>query len=228
MINNTDAFIRCLAQDLKPVRPLPHPWIRTLIWLAVAVPAVGLATVLISMQRGLAPTTPSLPFVIEQAAAFAAGGTAALAAFASIVPGYSRKWLLLPVLPTAVWLGSVGHGCLQDWIQLGPDGLSLRPDWMCLPVIAVMGTAPAIAMAVMLRRGAPLKPNVTTALGGLAAAGLGNFGLRLVHVQDASIMVLVWQCGAVFAMSALAGWAGPYVLNWRSDVNGVPRRALVE
>lgn len=228
VIKNTDAFIRCLAHDLKPVRPLPHPWIRTLAWLALAIPAVALVAFLIAMRRGLPSTPLSLPFVVEQVAALATGATAAMAAFASIVPGYNRKLLFLPALPIAAWLGSVGQGCLQDWIRFGSNGLLLQPDWICLPVIALMGTAPAIAMAVMLRRGAPLRPNVTTALGGLAAAGLGNFGLRFVHVQDASVMVLVWQCGAVFALSALAGWAGPSVLNWRSVVGDARLRALVE
>jgi hypothetical protein len=75
---------------------------------------------------------------------------------------------------------------------------------------------PAIAMALMLRRGAPLTPFVSAALGGLAAAGLGNFGLRLFHPQDASIMVLVWQMGTVFVLTALAGWAGRFLLDWRA------------
>ncbi len=73
-------------------------------------------------------------------------------------------------------------------------------------------------MAVMLRRGAPLSPHTTTALGGLAAAGLGNFGLRLFHSQDASLMVLVWQVGTVFILTAMAAWAGHYLLNWRSII----------
>ena len=60
-------------------------------------------------------------------------------------------------------------------------------------------------MAVMLRRGAPLTPFATMALGGLAAAALGDFGLRLFHSQDASLMVLVWQFGTVVVLSVLAG-----------------------
>jgi hypothetical protein len=87
-------------------------------------------------------------------------------------------------------------------------------------MIVLVGAVPAIAMAIMLRRGAPLAPRVTMACGGLAAAGLGNFGLRFVHVRDASVMVLVWQCGAVFALSALASWVGPRLLNWPSVVAG--------
>jgi len=83
---------------------------------------------------------------------------------------------------------------------------------------------PAIAMALMLRRGAPLTPHVSAALGGLAAAGLGNFGLRLFHPQDASIMVLVWQMGTVFVLTALAGWAGHLLLDWHVLLETARRR----
>jgi hypothetical protein len=157
-------------------------------------------------------------YVIEQLAALATGITAATAAFATVIPGYDRKFLFFPALPLAVWLGSLGEGCVEDWIHFGPDGLSLLPDWFCFPAIVLVGAVPAIAMAVMLRRGAPLSPHTTTALGGLAAAGLGNFGLRLFHSQDASLMVLVWQVGTVFILTAMAAWAGHYLLNWRSII----------
>jgi hypothetical protein len=82
-------------------------------------------------------------------------------------------------------------------------------------------------MAVMLRRGAPLTPHITSALGGLAAAGLGNFGLRLFHSQDVSVMVLVWQVGAVCVLAAMAALAGRYLLNWRSIVTATGRSALL-
>jgi hypothetical protein len=165
--------------------------------------------------------------VIEQLAALATGITAATAAFATVIPGYDRKFLFFPVLPLAIWLGSLGDGCVEDWIHLGSDGLSLQPDWFCFPAIVLVGAVPAIAMAVMLRRGAPLTPHITAALGGLAAAGLGNFGLRLFHSQDASLMVLVWQLGTVFILAAMAAWAGQYLLNWRSIVVTARRRVLI-
>ena len=151
---------------------------------------------------------------------------AAIAAFATVVPGHDRKLFALPLVPLAVWLGSLGRGCVQDWIQLGRPGLSLQPDWVCLPSIVLVGLVPAFAMAIMLRRGAPLTPYLTTALGGLAAAGLGNFGLRLFHPQDASVMVLFWQVGAVFMVTALAGWAGGYWLTWHA-VGATARRDTV-
>ena len=57
-------------------------------------------------------------------------------------------------------------------------------------------------------------PCTTVALGGLAAAGLGNFGLRLFHPQDASLMVLFWQFGSVAALTALGALSGRRFLRW--------------
>ena len=224
---STENLIRSLAETAEPVRPLARPWIRTAAWLALAIPYVALVVSVVSPRDDLAVKLTDLRFVIEQAAALATAVTAAVAAFCMTVPGYSRKILLLPLLPLTFWLGSLSLGCLQDWLRFGPDGLSLTPDWYCFPSIVLVGAVPAIAIAIMLRRGAPLAPHATTMLGGLAAAGLGNFGLRLFHTQDASIMVLVWQVGTVAILAALAGWAGRYLLNWRALIGTARRKAAV-
>jgi hypothetical protein len=216
MTTDTEKLIERLAEAAEPVRPLSHPWMRTAAWLLVAIPYVALVVLVVSPRADLLTKALEWRYLVEQLAALATGITAAIAAFATVIPGYDRKFLFLPALPVAIWLGSLGEGCVQDWIRFGPDGLSLQPDWFCFPAIVLVGAVPAIAIAVMLRRGAPLTPHVTAALGGLAAAGLGNFGLRLFHSQDASLMVLVWQVGTVFILTAMAAWAGRYLLNWRS------------
>jgi hypothetical protein len=222
MTEETNCLIRRLAERSGPVRRLRAPWIRTIFWLGIAVPYVALVVFVMSPRSDLIAKMSDPPFLIEQIAALATGIAAAVAGFATIVPGFSRKFLLLPAITLAIWLGSLGQGCVQDWIRLGPDGLPLRPDWFCFPSIVLVGAVPAVVMAVMVRRGAPLTPHLTAALGGLAAAGLGNFGLRFFHPQDASLMVLVWQFGTVFILSALAGWAGRYLLNWRALIGGRP------
>src|SRR6266511_3930678 len=224
---DTEKLIERLAAVVEPVRPLPPPWIRTAAWLLVAIPYVALVVFVVSPRGVLISKASEWRYVVEQVAALATGMTAATAAFATVIPGYDRKLLFLPALPVAIWLGSLAQGCVQDWIHFGPDGLSLRPDWFCFPAIVLVGAVPAIAMAVMLRRGAPLTPHITTALGGLAAAGLGDFGLRLFHSQDASLMILVWQLGTVFILTAVAAWAGHYLLNWRSIVSTARRSVLI-
>lgn len=215
----TDDLIRRLVADATPVRRLPPPWLRTAQWLAVALPAVALVVLLVSPRDDLAEKFGETRFLIEQAAALATAVAAAIAAFCLIVPGRSRKAALLPVVPLAVWLGSLGQGCLLAWFRSGGEALRLYPDWICFPYIAAAGAVPALAIVAMLRRGMPLAPQLTLALAALAAAALGNFGLRLFHTQDASLMVLVWQFGSVALLSVLAGWGGRLILPQ-------PRRAV--
>jgi hypothetical protein len=224
---DTDQLIEHLAQAREPVRPLLRPWIRTAIWLALAVPYIAVVVLVMSPRADLAGKLGDARFLVEQIATLLTGITAAAAALATTIPGFDRRVILLPILPLAVWLASLGQGCLQDWIELGPTGLSIRPDWICFPAIALVGAGPAIVVAVMLRRGAPLTPHLSAALGGLAAAGFGNFGLRFFHPQDASLMVLVWQFGTVFVLSAAAAWAGRYLLNWHSLARRSRSEALV-
>jgi hypothetical protein len=148
----------------------------------------------------------------------AVGVGAAVAAFAIIVPGYNRKLLVLLLIPLAGWLGTVGEGCIQSFVTLGPRSLSLEHDLACFPFILALGTVPAILMALMLRHGAPLTPHLTAALGGLAAAGLANFSLRLFHPEDVTVMLLFWHVGGVLLITALAGATGRHLLNWPATI----------
>ena len=216
----TDKFIESLAAAVRPVRPLASPWTRMVLWILVGLPYVALVVIVISPRADLLTKLTEARFLIEQGAALVTGIAAAIAAFASTIPGYDRKILLLPLPPLAVWLGSLGEGCLKTVWQFGLTGLSLQPDWFCLPAIMLVGAMPAVAMVIMLRQGAPLFPYLSAGFGALAAAGLGNFGLRLFHPQDASVMVLLWQFGSVFILTVLGGCAGRALLNWRSLTTG--------
>jgi hypothetical protein len=165
-----------------------------------------------SNQRGLL-------FMIEQSAALLTGIAAAIAAFVSVVPGYNRRWITLPILPFAVWLGSLGPGCLQEMNRFGIQHLPLAHNHWCVPFIVLFGSLPATVITVMLRRGAPLTPHLTAVLGGLAAAGLANVCVRIVHPEDVSVMLLFWHVGSVMALSALAGVTGQYFFSWTSLIN---------
>jgi len=211
----TNELIARLAADTTPVRPLPAPWIRVLLWLAMSLPYVAAVVLLIPPGVEPAQALVDKQFLVEQGATLATALAAAIAAFCGVVPGYDRKILVLPLVPLAVWLASLGQGCVQDWIRAGANGLQLRADWDCLPPAALIGIIPATAMVIMLRQGAPLLPRATLALAALAMAALANFGLRLFHLGDASIMVLFWHFGGVGVLSVIAACLGRYVLRWR-------------
>jgi len=215
MSQSTENLIRKLAQDSAPVRPLARSWIRAVGWLTIS--GIYLAIVVSLMKsHGLPPRWDDARFILEQVSALAVGFGAAVAAFATTVPGHNRGRLAILLIPLAGWLGTVGEGCINRLTQLGPRVLTLEHDLACFPFIALSGTVPAIFMAFMLRRGAPLTPRLTAGLGALAAAGLANFFLRLFHPEDVTLMLLLWHVGGVFVLSALAASAGRYLLNWPS------------
>jgi hypothetical protein len=209
----TEELIDQLAARPVRTRRLAAPWRRSAVWLAIS---IGYAAVVIFVRpdgfsaAGLADSR----FVIEQAATLLTAVTAAIAAFCSTVPGYDRKWLLLPVLPLAAWLAALGEGCVNDWIEWGATGLQVRNDWACLPVAALLGVVPAAVFLMMLRRGLPLVPHVSLALGAIAVGAVTNFALRLFHYGDATIMVLFWHFGVAAAFAVIAGLLGGQVLKW--------------
>lgn len=222
-----DELSRRLTSAYPVERPV-SPWWQTAQWLSVAFPAVLLVAVWISFRDDLAMKFIEARFAIEQVAALATAVAAAFAAFSLAAPGYSRKLALLPLAPLAVWLGSLGQGFLQTWLRADEAGWRIYPDWICFPLIAIVAAVPTLAMVMLLRRGTPLTSRLTVALGGLAAAALGNFGLRLFHYQDASLMVLIWQFGSVALLTALAGLSGGHILTgYRRAANapGLPPSA---
>jgi len=211
---DTDALIARLTREAAPIRPMAHPLRRAAVWALVAL-AFGAAMVwAIGPRPDLAERLTDGRFLLEQGAALATGIAAAVAALSLTIPGAPMLLRLLPVVPGTIWIGTLSLGCLRDWAQMGADGLRITPDPACFGYIALTGSLPALVLLLMLRRGVPLAPRWTTLLAALAAAGIGNFALRLFHMQDAALMVLVWQVGSVAILALLAGLAGRKLLPW--------------
>ncbi len=209
----TDDLIATLGETVTPVRPLSSPGRRLSGWLAVSLAAIAVVVAMMGLRADLAVKLADWTFAVQLAASMATAVAAALAALSASVPGEKRWKLWLPAIPMTVWLISLGHQCWQEWLRLDPGvGMEFRPDFVCIPGIAMVGAVPAMTMMALLRRGAPAFPRLTLALGTLAAGALADFGLRLFHNADAGLMVLVWQVGSVLLFTSLAGSQGHRLL----------------
>jgi hypothetical protein len=208
----TNQLIVRLAADCATVGRLQAPWRRTALWLVGVGPCVAIVSAHVAGPDVMASIDTRM--VVEQAAVLLTGLTAALAAFSMVVPGRDWRIALLPLVPLAVWLGSLGAGCMHDWLRVSADALQLRADWDCVPPAIALSIPSAAIMLVMLRRGAPLFPGLTLALGALASAAMVNFALRLIHAGDVAVMVLAWHFGGTAVVTTLAGRFGGQLLNW--------------
>ena len=212
---DTDTLIQQLSAEAQPAPPLRPPWQRTLAWLGLSVLYVVAVALIIGPRPGLLQEFTSTRFTVEQAATLATAVLAAFAAFCAVIPGWPKWILALPLVPLAVWLGALGAGCVLELTRSGGH-IVVRAHWTCVPAIILISAVPATAMAIMLRRGAPMYPHAAIALGGLAAAALGNLGLWTYHAPDVGFMVVLWHMGTVAVIAALAGWLGPRIHHWKT------------
>ena len=183
-----EQLIAALCAELRPVRPLAPPWVRALGWIA-AVVGLGIALASIANLEALWHRLMMAPdmWLAELGSALCAV-LAAFAAFATSVPDRSPRWALLPLPAALLWIGASGVGCLRGWI-LPPAHTVLTDAVMdemrlCLAFIVGISLPLSVLLVVMLRRACPLRPGLTAALGGLAAAAAAATLLSLFHPYD--------------------------------------------
>ncbi len=153
-------------------------------------------------------------FWVSQIAAVVMGVLASRAAFVSVVPGLPRRSLMWAVLAALVWLGTLVVASPRDfnWAMV----LAASHEWVCVGFI-VMGGAPLLWMlAVMLRRGAPLRPATTAAFAALAVGALANVGACLSLPHANSAITFAWHGGVVLVLVLIAALTGHLVFVWNA------------
>lgn len=206
----TEDLVGSLVADLGPVKRLRPPMVRAAGWLALSALVIGAVVVFKGFRPDLGARLAEPWEVAQLAAAIATGVLAAVAAFHLALPDRSDAWALLPLPGFALWVASLGWGCVADFVRLGPEGIALGTSWACLGFILALSLPLGGAMLFALRHAGPIRPVPTAAIGVLSVAMLASVGLSLVHNLDAAIMILVWHAGAVLVAVALsAGLSRP-------------------
>lgn len=192
-----DPLIQGLAADLRPVRRLPPPMVRTSIWLGiVAVVTLIFASFadLTAIERRLT-AAPDMWLAVIGSTLTAALAT--LAAFQLSVPGRRTIWALLPMPSALVWVSASGLGCLRTWLVPGTHAASLAEAKDCFLFIVALSLPLSAILILMLRRGYSLQPNLMGAIGGLAVAAASATLLNFFHRYDAAATDLMVHAAAV-------------------------------
>ena len=211
---NTSELIDTLADSAAPVRRLRSPSVRAAGWLLLAGVVLALLVQVHGLRPDLASRLRQAAFLTAMGAALATAVLAAVASFRLSLPNSSRWWGLLPIAPLAVWVSTIGYGCLTDWVSMSPDGVRMGEAAECFATLVITSVPLAVAMLVMLRHAASLRPTIVSATGGLAIAAITSFVLSLVHEFDATIMILIWNLGTAAIIAGLAGAFGRPTLSW--------------
>jgi hypothetical protein len=131
---------------------------------------------------------------------------------------------VLGMLGAALWVATIGYGCLTDWVNMDPDGVHIGEAVRCFATLLMTSIPLSIAMLIMLRYAALLRPVEVSIMGGLAVAAVTAFALSLFHDLDATVMILIWNLGAAVLIAALGSLFGRSMLTWMaSHLTTLPR-----
>jgi hypothetical protein len=116
-----------------------------------------------------------------------------------------------------VWLSTLGYGCLSNWVTIAPNDNRIGETVRCFATLLLTSVPLSIAMLVMLRYAALLRPTESSAMSGLAVAAITAFSLSLVHDFDASLTILVWNLGVAGLIAGLACLFGRHMFAWTAS-----------
>ncbi|GLK70639.1 DUF1109 domain-containing protein [Ancylobacter dichloromethanicus] len=213
MITTPD-LIASLSANATPVRRLRPPLFRACCWLFLAFWVL----VLLGVSHGLRPDfvkqLGDRAYVVGLVASLLTGVLATVAAFMLSLPDRSRLYALLPVPSLLVWLLTISVGCLTDWVAVGPEGMKMGEAVSCFATLVLTSLPLSLALLVMLRYTARLRPVTVIWMGSLAVGALTASALTLFHDIGATVMILMWNLGAACLIIALGRIFGHRMLSW--------------
>src|SRR4029077_14438387 len=112
----------------------------------------------------------------------------------------------------ALWLSGFAFGCLGDWIAV-PAGAPVMHDrvrWLEALIIASLPLG--LVLWRMLRRARPLRAGATAWVGALAVPGFADTAHLLIHMVQASSLVLVINLVPVTIILVIGGLLGRHSL----------------
>lgn len=213
MITTPD-LIESLVARAKPVRRLRPPAARAALWLLFAAAIVSLLAVSHGLRPDLGARLGQPLFVTGLAASLLTGVLAAVVAFIVSLPDRSRLWLLLPSPALALWVSTIGYGCLSGWVSVRPDGVALGEAADCFATLVLTSVPLWLAMLLMLRHVALLRSAAAAVAASLAVAAIASTALALFHDLDASMMILMWNLGTAALLVGLGSVFWERMLSW--------------
>lgn len=189
-------LIEDLSRDLKPVRRV-RPSTLALIWLVIVILFADYLALHADLPAMFARLSAAPDMWLAALGSALTAVLAVLAAFITGMPGRSARWALLPLPALAFWVFESGMGCLRTWHLPGMHDATFGDSDHCFMFIVFLSLPLSLLLMVLLRWTFPLRPNLTVALGGLAAAGAAATLLNFFHPYDASLGDLLVHAVAV-------------------------------
>ena len=215
MSANVDQLIHDLAQDAGPVKRLLPLRTRFAIWLGFAGLYLVGGLFVLGIRPDLVEQLTSFSFLIQIVLSGATAVLSASSAFALSVPGAERGRFtrLVPLAVLVLWVGWMLYRMVSFvsdpaiWIMVVSE-YSLEEIGTGLALASV----PGVALFLMVRRAAPLRPLWAGAFSLIAAGSLASMGGQLTCTSPCPIHAVVLHLTPMIAVGLLGVVAGALLL----------------
>lgn len=121
-----------------------------------------------------------------------------------------RAILAIPIIALALLLWAFGTVPAGDrWVLFVGHSIPV-----CLPAITVLSMPMLFGLLRALRKGAALRPRLSGALAGLAAAGFATALYSLFCTEDSPLFYSVWYSTGILIVTGIGAAAGARMLRW--------------
>jgi hypothetical protein len=207
----TDDLIAELSRRATPVRPLPSPAIRVLVWSLVALGSAAAGILVFGARPDLAMAIQDRVFLATALLALGASILAAAAALVLAIPGAERS---PAVRGFALSFVTLWMFALVASIVRAGHGLTGDAHWpICFIRVVGIGLLPAVALFVMLRRSAPLRLAWTSGLAAVAAMAIGAVAVQVICPINDSGHALLGHLGPVLTLGGAGAATARRLLN---------------
>ncbi len=189
----TEFLLDRLSRDLRPVRRRSAVREALLLLLLAAVEVSAfLGMGFMRPDMTAAAQTPSFWWKLTSMGLIAVlgAGVAILSADPARSPRRGLRWMLVSLVAI------VASGWLVDAAGSGFAEVARRLDWpqgvQCVWKMVVLSIPPAIALGVLIRRGAPTDRAGTALAAGLSSAAWGAFVFVFACPSDDPLYIAVW------------------------------------
>ena len=211
-MGNIDDLIGRLAQDTVAVKPVPHPYLLSLKWMAGAAAYLFLALVLSGLRPDLMLKLHEPWFVAEIAALVfifvATSLSAALLAFPDL---YQKRVIVFaPVLTFVLFLPVI----FCAWIADSPPAPHPVHSIECTFSITLVALLPAVWTLYAMRKFASTHSHWAGSIALLFAFSVGALWLRLYEQNDSILHVVEWHYLPMIVFGIVGLWLGKTLLKW--------------
>jgi hypothetical protein len=210
-----------IAADLRPVRPLRHPWVRAAVTLPVALLVLVGVPWSLGVRSDASGLGAGLTWGLSLAQVLVGLGLVALALQES-VPGraLSPRLLAATIGTGIVVVLAVTAITFAASPRVAPDHLRMPFFSYCLRHSALLGVPVVLVAAYLAGRALPMRPVTVGSLFGLGGGLMTDAGWRLFCNVSAPSHVLPAHGGAVLSLMVLgacAAFAGEFVRRKSDD-----------